>query len=77
MARNLRAFHILIASFAGVIVLMILAIVFEGLSAIVKITGELLSKTKLDIGVAVLQLFAGMNFILTCCTASDLKLFGQ
>ena len=42
---------------------------------IVKIAGEL-AKKKLDIGVAVLQLFAGMNFILTCCTASDLRPFG-
>ena len=42
---------------------------------IVKIVGEL-AKKKLDIGVAVLQLFAGMNFIVTCWTASDLRLFG-
>ena len=53
---------------------MILAIIFEVLSLIVKIAGVLMEK-KLDIAVGVMQLIAGKNFIVTYCTASDLKQF--
>jgi len=45
------------AKFAGVIALMILAIIFEVLSLIVKIAGVLMEK-KLDIAVGVMQLIA-------------------
>ena len=49
------------ASFAGVIALMIVAIIFEILSVVVKVAGALLEK-KLDILVGVFQLFAGKTF---------------
>ena len=50
----------LIGSLAGVIALMIMAIISEGLSMVVKVAGVLLEK-KLDALVAVLQLLAGKN----------------
>ena len=54
-------FYISTASFAGVIALMIVAIIFEILSVIVKVAGAMLDK-KLDIVVGVLQLFGGKTF---------------
>ena len=52
------------ASFAGVIALMILGIIFEVLSVVVKVAGSLMEK-KLNVLVGVLQLFAGKDLCLT------------
>ena len=71
MYYNIKKFmkiFIPLGSLAGVIALMLMAIIFEGLSMIVKVAGVLMEK-KLDAGAAFLQLLASKNFNVTCGTA--------